>query len=94
MVVGLASTYVHIAAKSSEFDLLLENVYLIQLNLSKLNLLGTNFCDRNRQVFSLYRLNKQNFPSCRLHLKISPPIFINRYDLLLSQKYLVKKIDN
>ena len=30
-------------------------------NLSNLNLLRINFCVRNRQVFSLYRLNKQWF---------------------------------
>ena len=30
---------------------------LLQLDLSKLNLLVTCFCVRNRQVFSLYRFN-------------------------------------
>jgi len=29
----------------------------VQLNLSKLNLLGINFCVRNRQVFGLHELN-------------------------------------
>ena len=41
----------------------------IQWNLSKPNLLGTNFCVQNREVFSLYRLNQQRYPTLGLSLK-------------------------
>jgi len=30
---------------------------LVQLNLSKPDLIGLNFCVRNRRVFGLYKLN-------------------------------------
>jgi hypothetical protein len=42
----LRKCYIHINTK-------------IEKNLSKLNLIGTSFCVLNRQVFGLYRLNKQ-----------------------------------
>jgi len=45
--------------------------FQIQLNLSKLNLLGIKFCVRNGQVFSLYKLNKQRFPALGLYLRFS-----------------------
>ena len=35
-------------------------------NLSKPNILGTNFCDQNRQVFNLSWLNQQTFPTFEL----------------------------
>ena len=35
-------------------------------NLSKRNILGTNFCDQNRQVFNLSWLNQQTFPTFEL----------------------------
>ena len=41
----------------------------VQWNLSNLNLLRTNFCVWNRQVFTLYRLNKQWFSTLGLYLK-------------------------
>jgi hypothetical protein len=44
----------------------------IQWNLSKPNLLGTNFCVQNREVFSLYRLNQQRYPTLGLSLKSTP----------------------
>ena len=40
-------------------------------NLSKLNLLGISFCIQNRQVFTLYRLNLQRFPTLELYLLFS-----------------------
>jgi len=39
------------------------------LNLSKPNLLGTNFCVQNRHVFGLYRINLQNFSTFGLYQK-------------------------
>ena len=37
--------------------------------MSEPNLLGTKFGVHNRQVFCLYRLNQQRFPTFGLHLK-------------------------
>jgi len=45
------------------------HILQIQCNLSQPNLLGTNICVQNRQVFGLYRLNKQKFPTWGLYLK-------------------------
>jgi hypothetical protein len=42
---------------------------IIQRKLSKPNLLGTNFCVRNRQDFGLYWLIKQIFSTLWLYLK-------------------------
>ena len=39
--------------------------------MSKSNLLKTNFCIQNSQVFSLHRLNLQRFPTLWLYLKFS-----------------------
>ena len=43
---------------------------MIQINMCKPNLIGTNFCLQNRQVVSLYRLNLQRFPALGLDLNM------------------------
>ena len=45
---------------------------VIQLNLSKLNLCGTNLCVPNKQVFGLYRLNLQKIHTLGLYLLYPP----------------------
>jgi hypothetical protein len=42
---------------SQVFHLISVYIKSVQWNPSKQNLVGTNFCVRNRQVFGLYRLN-------------------------------------
>ena len=44
---------------------------IVQWNLSKQNLLRTNFCVQNRQVFDIYRLKKEIFLTLGLYLKFS-----------------------
>ena len=50
----------------------------VQWHLSRPNLFGTNFCDWNRQVFCLYQLNWQRFPTFGTLLKVW---FIQYYSL-------------
>jgi hypothetical protein len=45
-----------------------DNQYILW-NLTIPNILRTSFCVRNRQVFSLYRLNSQRFSTLGLYLK-------------------------
>jgi len=45
------------------------NISVIQWNLSKPNPLETSICVGNRQVFCLFRLNQQWFPTFGLYLK-------------------------
>ena len=55
------------------------------------NLLGTNFYAKNRQVFGLYRLNQQRFPTLGLYSKL----VLYRYSrFALNRFHYIMKKDN
>jgi hypothetical protein len=50
-------------------------------NLSKLDILGTTFCGQNRQVFGIYMLNQQRFPT--LGLNVDSLKSVERFDHMM-----------